>query len=242
MSSDLSAVASCGGDAAGPLVGAGAGGDSGGVGAEGARTTQAAAPSAGPGAAACREQPWVVRWVDYSTKYGLGYLLSDGTVGVVFNDSSRIALPPGRQAVCYWERRGNGASCDPPARVLPLSEPLVSLDMPRDRPAALAPRPALQSPCVPALAARRARPEQEGDAAVALREVPLSQGREGPGACGEGRGRRRGGGRACGAGACRACFAGHGRLFAHEEVAEDQARDHLPPERQGHPGGLREGH
>jgi hypothetical protein len=32
----------------------------------------------------------VVRWVDYSSKYGLGYLLSDGAVGVVFNDHTTL--------------------------------------------------------------------------------------------------------------------------------------------------------
>ena len=37
---------------------------------------------------------YVEKWVDYSAKYGLGYLLSDGTSGVVFNDSTRITLNP----------------------------------------------------------------------------------------------------------------------------------------------------
>lgn len=32
----------------------------------------------------------VKKWVDYSTKYGLGYLLSDGSTGVYFNDSTKI--------------------------------------------------------------------------------------------------------------------------------------------------------
>ena len=35
----------------------------------------------------------VTKWIDYSTKYGLGYLLSDGTAGVVFNDSTRVNMP-----------------------------------------------------------------------------------------------------------------------------------------------------
>lgn len=30
------------------------------------------------------------KWVDYSTKYGLGYLLSSGAAGVYFNDSTKI--------------------------------------------------------------------------------------------------------------------------------------------------------
>jgi hypothetical protein len=37
---------------------------------------------------------WVSKWVDYSEKYGLGYLLSSGACGVYFNDSSRIVLFP----------------------------------------------------------------------------------------------------------------------------------------------------
>ena len=32
----------------------------------------------------------VKKWVDYSSKYGLGYLLSNGQVGVYFNDSTKI--------------------------------------------------------------------------------------------------------------------------------------------------------
>jgi hypothetical protein len=34
----------------------------------------------------------VKKWVDYSTKYGLGYLLSDGSTGVYFNDSTKIII------------------------------------------------------------------------------------------------------------------------------------------------------
>eukprot|EP00919_Chromeraceae_sp_WS-2016_P048115 GHVR01114018.1.p1 GENE.GHVR01114018.1~~GHVR01114018.1.p1 ORF type:complete len:154 (+),score=0.62 GHVR01114018.1:918-1379(+) len=34
----------------------------------------------------------VKKWVDYSTKYGLGYLLSDGSTGVFFNDSTKIIM------------------------------------------------------------------------------------------------------------------------------------------------------
>jgi serine/threonine protein kinase len=37
---------------------------------------------------------WVVKWVDYSSKYGVGYILSDGSIGVYFNDSTKILLLP----------------------------------------------------------------------------------------------------------------------------------------------------
>ena len=35
---------------------------------------------------------WVARWVDYSSKYGLGYQLTDGTIGVFFNDLTSLVL------------------------------------------------------------------------------------------------------------------------------------------------------
>lgn len=33
---------------------------------------------------------WIKKWVDYSSKYGLGYLLSNNSTGVFFNDSTKI--------------------------------------------------------------------------------------------------------------------------------------------------------
>jgi len=35
---------------------------------------------------------WIKKWVDYSSKYGLGYMLTNGATGVFFNDSSKIIL------------------------------------------------------------------------------------------------------------------------------------------------------
>ena len=35
---------------------------------------------------------YVAKWVDYSNKYGFGYQLSDGAVGVLFNDKTRMIL------------------------------------------------------------------------------------------------------------------------------------------------------
>jgi len=37
-----------------------------------------------------RTDTYVKKWVDYSSKYGLGYLLSNGMIGVFFNDSTKI--------------------------------------------------------------------------------------------------------------------------------------------------------
>ncbi|XP_060088502.1 serine/threonine-protein kinase PLK2-like isoform X1 [Heteronotia binoei] len=45
---------------------------------------------------------WMVtKWVDYSNKYGFGYLLSDRSTGVLLADGTHIALCPRRQHVCY---------------------------------------------------------------------------------------------------------------------------------------------
>jgi len=48
---------------------------------------------------------WVKKWVDYSSKYGLGYLLSNNSTGVFFNDSSKIVLDIKAQTFNYIERR-----------------------------------------------------------------------------------------------------------------------------------------
>lgn len=43
-------------------------------------------------ASSFKAEVWVKKWVDYSNKYGLGYLLSNGATGVFFNDSTKIVL------------------------------------------------------------------------------------------------------------------------------------------------------
>ncbi len=35
---------------------------------------------------------FVKKWVDYSSKYGLGYLLSNKSTGIYFNDCSKIVM------------------------------------------------------------------------------------------------------------------------------------------------------
>ncbi|XP_074659891.1 serine/threonine-protein kinase PLK1-like [Tubulanus polymorphus] len=47
---------------------------------------------------------WVDKWVDYSDKYGLGYQLSDNSVGVLFNDSTRLLLTTNGENIQYIER------------------------------------------------------------------------------------------------------------------------------------------
>ena len=48
---------------------------------------------------------WVVKYVDYTSKYGLGFLLNTGSAGVYFNDSTKIVLSPDGKVFLYVERR-----------------------------------------------------------------------------------------------------------------------------------------
>lgn len=48
---------------------------------------------------------WVSKWIDYSSKYGLGYLLSDNAAGVFFNDSTKIVVAQNDVWFYYYERR-----------------------------------------------------------------------------------------------------------------------------------------
>jgi POLO box duplicated region len=48
---------------------------------------------------------WVVRYVDYTSKYGLGFLLNTGSAGVYFNDSTKIIVSPDGCSFQYNERK-----------------------------------------------------------------------------------------------------------------------------------------
>ncbi|KAK2179522.1 hypothetical protein NP493_486g01010 [Ridgeia piscesae] len=50
---------------------------------------------------------WVSKWVDYSDKYGLGYQLCDNSVGVLFNDTTRLLLTRNGDNIQYIERDGS---------------------------------------------------------------------------------------------------------------------------------------
>jgi polo-like kinase 1 len=50
---------------------------------------------------------FVKKWVDYSSKYGLGYLLSNGSTGVFFNDSTKIVSHPKNTYFEYMEKKYN---------------------------------------------------------------------------------------------------------------------------------------
>eukprot|EP00039_Didymoeca_costata_P022449 m.4533 g.4533 ORF g.4533 m.4533 type:complete len:630 (+) comp3010_c0_seq1:293-2182(+) len=51
---------------------------------------------------------WISKWVDYSNKYGLGYQLSDGSVGVLFNDSTKMILSPDQSKIESIQRTSEG--------------------------------------------------------------------------------------------------------------------------------------
>jgi len=49
---------------------------------------------------------WISKWVDYTDKYGVGYQLCDNSVGVYFNDATRIVLLADGHNLQYIERNG----------------------------------------------------------------------------------------------------------------------------------------
>jgi len=48
---------------------------------------------------------WIQRWLDYARKYGIGYVMNTGAVGVYFNDYTKILLHPDKRTVTYWGNR-----------------------------------------------------------------------------------------------------------------------------------------
>jgi hypothetical protein len=51
---------------------------------------------------------YVSKWVDFREKYGIGYYLSNGSYGVLFNDLSRIVLDVSGEFFEYQERCREG--------------------------------------------------------------------------------------------------------------------------------------
>ncbi|EPQ52390.1 Pkinase-domain-containing protein [Gloeophyllum trabeum ATCC 11539] len=52
---------------------------------------------------------FIASWVDYCNKYGMGYALTDGTVGVYFNDSTSLVLSPDKHHFDFIESRRGGS-------------------------------------------------------------------------------------------------------------------------------------
>ncbi|RLN44134.1 hypothetical protein BBJ28_00010608, partial [Nothophytophthora sp. Chile5] len=50
---------------------------------------------------------WISQWVDYTSKYGIGYMLSNGTSGVYFNDSTKMISSADGRVFEYMERQSS---------------------------------------------------------------------------------------------------------------------------------------
>jgi hypothetical protein len=46
-----------------------------------------------------RPTDFIACWLDYAHKYGMGYALTDGSVGVQFNDDTTMVLAPNKKSV-----------------------------------------------------------------------------------------------------------------------------------------------
>ncbi|CAL8331041.1 unnamed protein product [Lota lota] len=53
---------------------------------------------------ACIPVFWISKWVDYSDKYGLGYQLCDNSVGVLFNDYTRLMMYADGDSLQYIDK------------------------------------------------------------------------------------------------------------------------------------------
>ncbi|KAM4603624.1 serine/threonine-protein kinase PLK1 [Polymixia lowei] len=53
---------------------------------------------------ACIPIFWISKWVDYSDKYGLGYQLCDNSVGVLFNDYTRLMMYADGDSLQYIDK------------------------------------------------------------------------------------------------------------------------------------------
>ncbi|XP_057700575.1 serine/threonine-protein kinase PLK1 [Corythoichthys intestinalis] len=68
---------------------------------------------------ACIPIFWISKWVDYSDKYGLGYQLCDNSVGVLFNDYTRLIMYADGDSLQYINKKDEesymSATTFPPA-------------------------------------------------------------------------------------------------------------------------------
>lgn len=95
-----------------------------------AQSDAVAAPSGAqalPGATvAGTPRVWVSKWVDYTSKYGMGYLVCDGSVGVYFNDATKVVLASDNHHFEYVERRSSRearrGSVEPPRQLHTLKD------------------------------------------------------------------------------------------------------------------------
>ena len=52
-----------------------------------------------------KSEIWITKWVDYSNKFGLGYVLNNGYIGVYFNDTTKIIFNPKRKKFIYIDKK-----------------------------------------------------------------------------------------------------------------------------------------
>lgn len=67
---------------------------------------------------------WVHSWVDYSHKYGLAYRLSNGCIGLCFNDQTHIITDPTIEKFKYYSKTANLYES---AEELPIIDPPIEL-------------------------------------------------------------------------------------------------------------------
>ena len=48
---------------------------------------------------------YIIKWVDYSSKYGIGYLFNNHSIGVYFNDCTKLIYNPKTNKVSFIERK-----------------------------------------------------------------------------------------------------------------------------------------
>ena len=53
---------------------------------------------------------WVSKWLDYSENYGFAYSLNDDSIGVVFNDRTKLLLLADGCNLHYIDKGGNEVS------------------------------------------------------------------------------------------------------------------------------------
>lgn len=51
-----------------------------------------------------QEEAYIKKWIDYSNKYGVGYILTTNFSGVYFNDNSKVVLSPDNYQFEYFEK------------------------------------------------------------------------------------------------------------------------------------------
>lgn len=81
---------------------------------EGPRSSKPASPLDFGGA-----EKWVTRYVDYTSKYGLGFLFNDGSAGVYFNDSTKVVLQPNSESFIYVDRQKSGEETAKKSELIP---------------------------------------------------------------------------------------------------------------------------